>query len=96
MQHFPNANEFDPERFSPQNKNKIKPYTTMPFGSGPRTCIGERFGLIQTAIGLIHVFKNHYVEPSDSTPKVMEFEKKSLVLQAKGGVVLKIIRDPLI
>lgn len=68
----------------------------MPFGIGPRTCIGERFGLMQTKIGLVNFFKNHSVQPSDSTPKVMELEKKALVLQAKGGVVLNVIRDPLI
>lgn len=68
----------------------------MPFGNGPRICIGERFGIMQVAIGLINVFKNNYVEPSESTMKVMEYEKKALVLQAKGGIVLKMIRDPLI
>ncbi len=65
----------------------------MSFGIGPRSCIGERFGLMQTKIGLINFFINHSVQPSPSTPKVMELEEKALVLQAKGGVVLNVIRD---
>ncbi|KAG4067639.1 hypothetical protein HA402_005411 [Bradysia odoriphaga] len=93
--HFSHPNEFDPERFSAQNKNNIKPYTVMPFGTGPRSCIGERFGLMATKIGLINFFKNHSVQPSALTPKVMELEKKALVLQAKGGVVLNVVRDSL-
>lgn len=39
-QYFENPMKFDPERFSEQNKGKITPFTYMPFGSGPRNCIG--------------------------------------------------------
>ena len=37
---YPNPDEFDPERFSDKNKSKIKPYTYLPFGAGPRSCLG--------------------------------------------------------
>jgi len=94
--YFPNPNVFDPERFSAKNKNNINPYTFLPFGIGPRACIGDRFGLLQTKIGLVNFFKNHYVQPAECTPKVMVMEKKAFTLQAKGGVVLNVIRDPLI
>lgn len=39
--YFPNPQKFDPERFSDENKHKIKPGTYMPFGVGPRNCIGK-------------------------------------------------------
>lgn len=37
---FEDPEEFRPERFSEDNKKEIKPFTYIPFGVGPRSCIG--------------------------------------------------------
>lgn len=41
--YFPNPERFDPERFSEENKHNIKPFSYMPFGSGPKNCIGNSY-----------------------------------------------------
>lgn len=43
--YFPNPERFDPERFSDENKHKIQSYVYLPFGDGPRNCIGKLFCL---------------------------------------------------
>ncbi|KAI4461650.1 cytochrome p450 [Holotrichia oblita] len=39
-EYFPNPGKFDPERFSDENKSNIRSFTYLPFGEGPRICIG--------------------------------------------------------
>ncbi|XP_039749101.1 cytochrome P450 6a2-like [Pararge aegeria] len=40
-QYFPDPKEFKPERFTTENVNNRPKYVYLPFGEGPRACIGE-------------------------------------------------------
>lgn len=39
--YFPDPDDFKPERFAPDVKRNLVPYTYFPFGEGPRVCIGK-------------------------------------------------------
>ncbi|XP_054922613.2 cytochrome P450 3A19-like [Dermacentor andersoni] len=53
-EYFPEPDAFKPERFSDENIGSIRPYTYLPFGAGPRNCIGMRLGLHAVKVALLH------------------------------------------
>ncbi|CAG2058749.1 unnamed protein product, partial [Timema podura] len=50
--YYPDPEKFNPERFSAENIKSQPNCTYLPFGEGPRNCIGLRFGLMQIKVGL--------------------------------------------
>jgi cytochrome P450 family 3 subfamily A len=57
LDNFQNPDDFEPERFLPQNKHKIKTGTYLTFADGPRNCIGMRFALLEMKLCLAKLFK---------------------------------------
>ena len=51
--------EFDPDRFMPEARGGILRYAYLPFGAGPRTCIGSSFAL-QEATLVLAVLAQHF------------------------------------
>jgi cytochrome P450 len=49
--HWREPHRFDPDRFTPEREGEIRPGTYIPFGLGPRTCVGA--GFAQTEATLI-------------------------------------------
>ncbi|EAT47609.1 AAEL001312-PA [Aedes aegypti] len=82
---FPDPYRFDPERFSEENKHKINQDAFLPFGSGPRNCIGSRLALMQAKCLLYYLFSAFSLEYSDKMDVPIKLNKMSLTYTAKNG-----------
>ncbi|KOX75873.1 Cytochrome P450 6a2, partial [Melipona quadrifasciata] len=87
---FPDPDKFDPERFSEENIKTRHSYTYLPFGEGPRICIGMRFGLIQTKYAIISSLLKNKFTLAPGMSSTLKYEEGSLVLMAKGGIHLTV------
>ncbi len=59
---------FVPERFTPEATQVRSPYAYIPFGAGPRQCIGRRFALIEAQLVLANLLRRFSVAPVDPAP----------------------------
>ncbi|XP_030767023.1 probable cytochrome P450 6a14, partial [Sitophilus oryzae] len=89
-EYFPNPEKFNPENFSAENKSKIPEMAFIPFGEGPRMCIGLRFGKIQSKLALVSLLKNFRFTLNEKTHTPIEFTKVSFVLSVEGDVWLNV------
>lgn len=88
--YYENPHKFDPERFSDENRHKIKNNTYIPFGVGPRNCIGSRFALCEIKVMVYHLVKNMELLPCEKTCIPAKLSSSNFNLRLVGGHWLKI------
>ncbi len=83
---------FDPARFAPEGEAKIPRYQYMPFGAGPRICIGMAFAMIEaTAMLATLLQKARFSRVAGRDP----YPLARVTLQPGGGLPLKVDLRPL-
>jgi cytochrome P450 len=82
---FPDPEVFDPERFAPGRIDEIPPYAFIPFGGGPRICIGNSLAMTQIALLTATVLQRFRVALDQEQPE-MELE---IVLRPKGALRMR-------
>jgi cytochrome P450 len=81
------AARFDPERFTPEREARQVRYQYMPFGAGPRVCIGAAFAMLEATIMLATFARAaHFAVPKGHVPVPLS----RIALQPKGGMPLKV------
>ncbi|XP_038067044.1 cytochrome P450 3A24-like [Patiria miniata] len=82
-EYWNNPYKCDPERFSPENKASIKPYTYLPFGFGPRICFGMRFALLEGKMALVRMLQQYRVDVCSETEIPVPLSKTGLIAPKK-------------
>ncbi len=57
-----NPEEFDPERFTPERSAKRPRYAYLPFGGGPRQCIGHEFAMMEMQLIIAMVAQQYQLD----------------------------------
>lgn len=81
--HWDRPRVFDPTRFLPENRERIGRFQYLPFGVGPRVCIGATFALQEAVIALavlMHRFR--FIPKADTRP----WPVQKLTVQPAGGL----------
>jgi cytochrome P450 len=77
---------FKPERWSNDLAKRLPRFAFMPFGGGPRICIGNRFAMME-AVLILATIAQHYRLEANAHPRIEPFA--SITLRPKGGVWAK-------
>ncbi|EDW00822.1 GH21098 [Drosophila grimshawi] len=89
---YPSPETFDPSRFEPEAIKARHQYAYLPFGDGPRNCIGERFGKMQAKIGLVTLLRSFKFGVSKKTDVPLIFSTHNFTLRPQAGIHLKVER----
>ena len=86
--HFPDPETFRPERCLDGSTAKVPKYAYIPFGGGPRVCIGERFAMLEGVLVLVTLLRRFRLEMDGPDPTPFP----SITLRPEGGPVMRVKR----
>lgn len=93
-EYYPDPEKFDPERFSAEEVAKRDSVLWLPFGDGPRNCVGLRFGMMQARVGLVMLLNNFEFSRCSKTSVPLTLKKDAFILTNDGGIYFKISEIP--
>lgn len=80
---------FRPSRFYPENRDKIGRFQYLPFGAGPRVCIGASFAMQEAMIALAVLLSRYRFE---LVPETRPWPVQKLTTQPEGGLPMRVTR----
>ncbi|KAK9508530.1 hypothetical protein O3M35_006068 [Rhynocoris fuscipes] len=84
-ENFPEPELFNPERFNKQNKPLIKKFTYIPYGEGPRICIGIRFALTQVKLAMIAILLKFRILLNEAQDGPIKLDPRNTFLHTPNG-----------
>ncbi|XP_066272658.1 cytochrome P450 3A8-like [Branchiostoma lanceolatum] len=87
---WPEPKKFIPERFTKEAREKRDPYDWLPFGAGPRNCIGMRLAMMELKVGLAKILMNYRVTTAPDTDIPLKMKKANQFPTPENGIRLKV------
>lgn len=81
---------FNPERFSQENRASIDSYSYMPFGLGPRNCLGMRFAMMSIKLAIVETLQRYDITNCPETEVPLEVSTMALT-SAKRPVKVQMV-----
>uniref|UniRef100_T1PAM1 Cytochrome P450 n=1 Tax=Musca domestica TaxID=7370 RepID=T1PAM1_MUSDO len=91
-QYYPYPDVFNPDNFTPEQVALRDPVLYLPFGDGPRNCIGLRFAKMQMMVGLSLLLSKFKFTICERTPVPMKYDKENFMLTPEKDLYLKVSR----
>jgi cytochrome P450 len=86
---WPEPEKFKPERFATETRNNIDRFVYLPFGGGPRVCIGNNFAMLEMEIILITLYRQFTFKLKEG----FKVEEDPLVtLRPKNGMMMYAVK----
>nr|XP_040224220.2 cytochrome P450 6a22-like [Anopheles coluzzii] len=85
---YPDPERFDPDRFALAATHARHTHAFLPFGDGPRNCIGMRFGLLEVKFGIVQMVSKLRFTVSERMQMPLRMSKTASILEAEGGIWL--------
>ncbi|GBN52604.1 Cytochrome P450 3A24, partial [Araneus ventricosus] len=77
---FQDPKTFNPERFMDSYEPKHPQYAYLPFGAGPRNCLGMRFALLEIKMCISNLLRHFRLKPHSTTKVPLEYKKGMILL----------------
>nr|XP_023841541.1 thromboxane-A synthase-like isoform X1 [Salvelinus alpinus] len=90
-EYWPEPEKFIPERFTVEAKASRHPFVYLPFGAGPRSCVGMRLAQLEIKMALVHVFRKFNIVACTDTKVPLEL-KSHTTLGPKNGIYVTITK----
>jgi cytochrome P450 family 6 len=88
--YWPNPEEFNPDRFSDEEIAKRPTNAFLPFGDGPRYCIGSKYAIVNIKFAIATIVKNFKVKIDEKKTKIpLTFDPKITLMYPNGGCWVK-------
>jgi len=89
--YFEEPKRFDPSRFLGERKrNTLNCGAYLPFGMGPRMCIGNRFSLLEMKVLFFHLLARCDLKPGEKTKLPLKLARDGFAVKAEGGFWLDV------